>query len=1577
MMRSKEKLEKFWKERFFLAFILLIFFSSTTVSDDDSFDDDDEDVFSELLLGNFAGRNDISIRLKPLGFGLMGDKIDPDTGTTVFSVVDVSIPGNSKLEVAIRRSTGSWNYTDRQEHYMADWLLEIPSISEVWPVSSKMARTPCSRSEAHSIRTGRRARFGLDNGAGATPTDEFSRLNIPGQGSKLLLENIYIEKYDKETHKQLRWSPYNWQPIPYRSNVRSGRIINVTTDHWIVGCLDANTVAGGPNLLNSGGAERYIARSPDGTKYTFDHIEHFDSAAFSPGYNRRSYSGGAVHRHMATIFATKIEDVNGNWVKYTYSTDGKLTRIHSNDGREITLTYLAGTKYISTVTANGRTWTYTYKNYTEREYSGHRKTVKVLHRVTQPDGKYWEYDIGELTRRKPGTNERDPVTKTITIKHPYGTLASYGITDIKQNSINLATLWGLGAAHKNIHWHKVRGVVSKTLANSTIATSLWQYRYSHSVTTVIDPAGRATEYYYSDKSRSEVGKARVLAKVKKYDSLNGTLIEEIVNTYKRSESFGAIDVPDESIDEFPTIRAYLTKRVVKRGTDTYTTEYTYNTDDNSSAYSYGKPISIKRYSNVSTLPRETVISYTHKKNHWILGLRNAVTTNGRNMAQHGYDSLGRKTWENRYGTRVESYTYHTGTAHPGAPHTIMDANGQISYLTSYYRGVPRYIRRPDGVSDEVVVDANGWITGQKDHRGYWARYERDNMGRVTKIVPSKTQKMWLDTNISYVFGDIVTQTITRGNKQEAITYDTLFRPTVEKLHDTASSTSIYVKTTYNAAGETTYKSFPSAVANPSAGMNFTYDGLGRVKTIKENVAPYATTTHSYLSNHRHQIRDPSGQTTTYHRAGYAGPDRGQLLRIAQPMSVNTYLYRNVWGQMYQLRQVGTHNGFPMDKNQYFYFGSQQRLCRHRTLEGGDTLYAYDAAGRMTSYSRGMTAGYTCETPRGVSKVTLTRDVLGRVTKKDFADSATTDIDYTYDNNGNELTVKRGDVQWAYSYDELNHPTSEQLDIDSRNYDLTYTYDTAENLIRRILPSGRTVDYTHDGFGRQTAVRSGSTAYASSISYHANGSVAGLSFGNGHKFTKTLNVRLLPQRLLAQKGTVKAIDLNYTYDVRGKILSLNDGKSSSNNRTLGYDALGRLVSASGPWGTGSFKYDALGNLREKKLGSRKVTISYDSKNRATSNTDTGGASRQINYDNRGNVTSLGTHSFVHDHANQPVSVSGTVSGTYSYDGNLRRVKSVVSGKTIYSVYDKSGSLVHVHALTDARSTDYIKGAGMTLARITNNIPTYLHLDHLGSPAAGTDSNGTVSWTEQYTPFGEKRIDNAANRYLGSFTGHIDDSATGLTYMQARYYDPVIGRFLSIDPVQFKTTSPMSFNRYQYANLDPINAIDPNGKDTVVVLKAYPLGDILFRGEYGHSFVEYKDSDPNKGEAYITRAGPSKSYSGNSIDVLVNKAYDDITIRAENTVATESTDYNQAGGVTVSTAIIKPDVNDVISEVDGYMDQVNASNISYQPRGPNSNTYAGDIYEMLTGEEPVNNTNLDLDGLDDDLSIGNGINADELP
>ncbi|WP_444997653.1 RHS repeat domain-containing protein [Aliikangiella sp. IMCC44359] len=110
-------------------------------------------------------------------------------------------------------------------------------------------------------------------------------------------------------------------------------------------------------------------------------------------------------------------------------------------------------------------------------------------------------------------------------------------------------------------------------------------------------------------------------------------------------------------------------------------------------------------------------------------------------------------------------------------------------------------------------------------------------------------------------------------------------------------------------------------------------------------------------------------------------------------------------------------------------------------------------------------------------------------------------------------------------------------------------------------------------------------------------------------------------------------------------------------------------------------------------------------------------------------------------------------------------------------------------------------------------TYIHTDILGSPIMETNEQGSVISRTRYKPFGET-LETPKNDV--GYTGHLNDTDLGLTYMQARYYDPLIGRFYSNDPVGF-TGEVDSFNRYLYVANNPYKYTDPDGKHRRIAQK----------------------------------------------------------------------------------------------------------------------------------------------------------------
>lgn len=126
-------------------------------------------------------------------------------------------------------------------------------------------------------------------------------------------------------------------------------------------------------------------------------------------------------------------------------------------------------------------------------------------------------------------------------------------------------------------------------------------------------------------------------------------------------------------------------------------------------------------------------------------------------------------------------------------------------------------------------------------------------------------------------------------------------------------------------------------------------------------------------------------------------------------------------------------------------------------------------------------------------------------------------------------------------------------------------------------------------------------------------------------------------------------------------------------------------------------------------------------------------------------------------------------------------------------------------------------------IASETITYFHNDVSGSPMLATDASGNVVWKENYRPYGE-RINNEAassNNKLW-FAGKPFESTSGLSYMGARYYDPVLGRFMGVDPASVDPSNVHSFNRYAYANNNPYKYVDPDGHSPIdVAFLAYDL------------------------------------------------------------------------------------------------------------------------------------------------------------
>jgi RHS repeat-associated protein len=170
-----------------------------------------------------------------------------------------------------------------------------------------------------------------------------------------------------------------------------------------------------------------------------------------------------------------------------------------------------------------------------------------------------------------------------------------------------------------------------------------------------------------------------------------------------------------------------------------------------------------------------------------------------------------------------------------------------------------------------------------------------------------------------------------------------------------------------------------------------------------------------------------------------------------------------------------------------------------------------------------------------------------------------------------------------------------------------------------------------------------------------------------------------------------------------------------------------------------------------------------------------------------------------------STASNLTESYTYDADGARASRVSSGiTTLYF-----GGIWEQEKETGTTRAQYAFGGGVIAQRETKGgtaTVVYLHSDHLGSISVATSSSGNLLDKQEYGPWGNIRSGSVPETTL-NYTGQKRDG-TGLLYYGARYYDPVLGRFLSPDSI-IPGSNPQDLNRYAYVGNNPINATDPTG------------------------------------------------------------------------------------------------------------------------------------------------------------------------
>ncbi|HET7544426.1 MAG TPA: RHS repeat-associated core domain-containing protein [Polyangiaceae bacterium] len=296
------------------------------------------------------------------------------------------------------------------------------------------------------------------------------------------------------------------------------------------------------------------------------------------------------------------------------------------------------------------------------------------------------------------------------------------------------------------------------------------------------------------------------------------------------------------------------------------------------------------------------------------------------------------------------------------------------------------------------------------------------------------------------------------------------------------------------------------------------------------------------------------------------------------------------------------------------------------------------------------------------------------------------------------------------------------------------------------------------------------------------------------------------RILRRKqtlGTTTPVTFDYTYSPEGRLTDVlkdgvtyehydystqNGNRSAATTPTLSvlasevsYDAQDRLKT----YGPYTYAYTNNGNLRTK--------------------TDT-------------RATPAAVTTYVYDALGNLLSVSPPTGSVISYivDGQNRRIAKKVGSSTVkqwlyrdslkpVAELDGAGNLVSIFVYGSNPNTPDLV--------VRNNVTYRILTDHVGSVlrAINVSNAGDVAFAAEYTAFGEQTVTAGSADFVPfGFAGGLYDGQTGLVRFGARDYDPVVGRWMSKDPILFDGGQA---NLYVYVGNDPVNFVDPNGRQTI--------------------------------------------------------------------------------------------------------------------------------------------------------------------
>lgn len=331
----------------------------------------------------------------------------------------------------------------------------------------------------------------------------------------------------------------------------------------------------------------------------------------------------------------------------------------------------------------------------------------------------------------------------------------------------------------------------------------------------------------------------------------------------------------------------------------------------------------------------------------------------------------------------------------------------------------------------------------------------------------------------------------------------------------------------------------------------------------------------------------------------------------------------------------------------------------------------------------------------------------------------------------------------------------------------------------------------------------------------------------------------------KKGSSDLRGFTYTYDASGNITKIvTEGTNvpqAALTKEYTYDALGQLATeVNGSGTTFGYAYDTAGNIRNiTKDGT--VTKSFGYTNPSwpdlLTSVTSGSTTKDILYEGQTQTSDVPS-------SGNPVTYYNGKDYTFTWTKGRQLASATVDGKQVSYAYDMAGVRSSKQVGDTAYTYTTLSGKVMRQTWGDNNALEFVYDDSSqpfamiykhgsetelyyylvnvqGDVSAILDSSGKIAASYDYDTWGNCTVYNSSDAAIGDinplrYRGYYYDAETGFYYLQSRYYDPAICRFINADGLF--TDGFVGSNLFAYCVNDPVNTVDPTGNFAITATVA---------------------------------------------------------------------------------------------------------------------------------------------------------------